>query len=66
MNTLLPSLAALLLVSLAALHAAETIVTPDIDREKLDKWSASYRGGIHWPDHVHPGRTEHSRARELP
>ena len=48
------SLAALLLAALGALHAAEPIAIPDIDREALDKWSAPYRGWYHWPDHVIP------------
>jgi hypothetical protein len=51
---ILPSLAALLLASLGAPHAAETIVAPDIDRETLDQWSAPYRGWHHWPDYVIP------------
>ena len=48
------SLAALLLAALGALHAAEPIAIPNIDREALDKWSAPYRGWYHWPDHVIP------------
>src|ERR1019366_8989018 len=50
----LPSLVALLLASLGALRAGETPVTPDIDRETLDTWSAPYRGWRYWPDHVIP------------
>ena len=45
---------ALLLASLGALHAAEMIVTSDIDRETLDQWSAPYRGWHYRPDHVIP------------
>ena len=48
------SLAVLLLASLGALQAAETVAIPDIEREALDKWSAPYRGWHHWPDHVIP------------
>jgi len=32
--------------------AAETVVTPEIDRKLMDKWSAPYRGWHYWPDHV--------------
>ena len=51
---MLPGLAALLLASLGAPHAAETTVTPDIGRETLDQWSAPYRGWHYWPGHVIP------------
>ncbi len=44
----------MLVASLGALHAAETIAIPDIDREALDKWAAPYRGWHHCPDYVIP------------
>ena len=54
MKTTWPGLTAVLLASLGAMHAAETIGLTAIDRETLDKWSAPYRGWNYWPDHVIP------------
>ncbi len=46
----------LLLIPPGALQAGETIVTPDVDRETMDKWSAPYRDWHYWPDHVIPAQ----------
>jgi hypothetical protein len=54
MKKRLAGCACLLLASQGVLHAAETIVTPDLDRETLDQWSAPYRGWHYWPGHVIP------------
>jgi hypothetical protein len=35
-------------------RAAETPETASIGRETLDRWSAPYRGWLHWPDYVIP------------
>ena len=45
-------LTVLLLVLPAALQAAETTVTRDIDRETLKRWSAPYRGWHYQAEHV--------------
>jgi beta-xylosidase len=43
---------------LGMLQAAEPTVTPSIDRETMDKWSAPYRGWHYWPDHVIPAESK--------
>jgi len=49
-------LAAYWLVSVGILRAGETVATPEIDRERLDMWSAPYRGWHYQPDHVIPSK----------
>jgi hypothetical protein len=58
-NTIMNKLAtltliSLLLVPLAALHAAEPTTTQPIDQKTLDEWSAPYRGWHYYPDPVIP------------
>ena len=52
------TLTVLLLVPLAAAHAAEATTTREIDREALDKWSAPYRGWHYQPGHVIPANPD--------
>jgi predicted GH43/DUF377 family glycosyl hydrolase len=44
--------AALLLVPLNVMHAAETATPPEIDPQTLDQWSAPYRNWHYQPGHV--------------
>jgi len=54
LKTILPGFVGLLLASVGALQTAQTAETPSIDREALDMWSAPYRAGHYWPEHIIP------------
>jgi hypothetical protein len=55
-QTLVTCAATMLLVPLAAAHAAATTRPPSIDRETLDRWTAPYRGWHYQPEHVIPAQ----------